>query len=233
MIKAIVMWLAVASSARAHGTLENPRARNVIRNTDYCPHCLNNGGAWETFGGGKDRRTPCGDPPGSARFLRDGDQGFAGFAQTLAPGDAMPVRVELTTNHLGKMTFALCPSARESTECFDSHVLKTIGVPDGVLSFESSVIIPRNVEAGPHTLRWQYWTANSCTYRDLAREYTNPNVPVCFENGAVPEIFTNCADVQIAPIAESSPTTTLKPCLFGDKWFRPGRGKRCIKKARP
>ncbi len=30
-------------STRAHGFLDNPPGRNVIANSDYCPHCLNMG----------------------------------------------------------------------------------------------------------------------------------------------------------------------------------------------
>lgn len=39
--------------ASAHGFVAEPAARNVVRNWQYCPHCVNSGGPWVVSKEGK------------------------------------------------------------------------------------------------------------------------------------------------------------------------------------
>lgn len=38
----------LAPGVQAHGFMAEPKARNYLRNWQYCPHCVNNGGTWPT-----------------------------------------------------------------------------------------------------------------------------------------------------------------------------------------
>lgn len=49
-----ILFLSTPMLVMGHGYLSYPRSRNYIANSDYCPHCLNAGGAI----GGRDRKLP-------------------------------------------------------------------------------------------------------------------------------------------------------------------------------
>ena len=49
---AALLWLLPAPAA-AHGFMAEPAARNYKRNWQYCPHCVNFGGAWPSSGEGR------------------------------------------------------------------------------------------------------------------------------------------------------------------------------------
>ena len=237
-----------------HGYLQQPAARNVLRGTDYC---LNNGGAWAAFGSGMDRRTPCGDAPGQDRFLVRGEEGYAGVAGTYASGGTLTAKVQLTANHLGRWGLALCPSENETVQCFDAHPLlqtgtgqRWVGVAGGQMSFGANFALP-HVPPGAYTLQWTYWTANSCRYPGMQPPFTQSDLPVCFQSGAVPEVFENCADLVITggvspkpkPEPKPEPKPTPKPpkkplpftppglegCVRGAGWYRPGLGRKCLR----
>lgn len=48
---AALLWL--LPTAAAHGMLAEPAARNVARNWQHCPHCVNGGGPYETSDHGR------------------------------------------------------------------------------------------------------------------------------------------------------------------------------------
>ncbi len=45
--------LVLLPCASAHGFVAEPAARNLVRNWQYCPHCVNSGGPWVVSKEGK------------------------------------------------------------------------------------------------------------------------------------------------------------------------------------
>lgn len=218
----LVATLAVVApghGVRAHGYLEHPAARNVVHNSDYCPHCLNAGGARETAERGWGL---CGDRAAGARdheaFGKYGPDGRV--RASWRAGDVVVVRVRLTTNHLGKMRFYLCPLPGDgslgterrvlSERCFRDHALRVVGgsrrnrlvvVTGGVYEFAVRLRLPRGLTCRRCVLRWFYRTGNSCTPAGVPAELANPHLDRCKQYPDTPpaEVFLNCADVRISP----------------------------------
>lgn len=175
--------------AACHGYLAVPAARNVQRNSDYCPHCLNGPGV-------------CGDPRGSRRHETGGSHATPPvIAATYRAGDRLTARVTITANHKGRWSLGLCTRLPERTSCFKmlkladgrgSHVY----LPSSASSSSATFRLPRGVTCSRCVLRWHYETGNSCTPRGTPRRYASPGLDVCgkWMHG---ETFTNCADIRI------------------------------------
>jgi len=43
LLPSLILLLLSSTPSRGHGYLHTPPARNVLANSDYCPHCLNFG----------------------------------------------------------------------------------------------------------------------------------------------------------------------------------------------
>lgn len=200
--------------AGGHGYLADPAARNVQRNTDHCPACLNAGGAAVT--GISQRFGVCGDPwNGAKRHEAFGRQAHPPrIARWYRRGQTISVRVDMTANHRGRWSLRLCPlpgSGSPYTErrylnqrCFNRHKLRrTDGsmytyVPSDKHSFRASYRLPRNVTCRRCVLQWLYETANSCSPRGIPARYTGYKLGTCgTRNAPAGEVFVNCADIAI------------------------------------
>lgn len=184
-----------------HGYLAHPAARNVQRNSNYCPHCLNG-------------PEVCGDPRG-----RHDHEAFGRFAsspriaRTYASGGLLRARVVITANHRGRWSLGLCALKDSSlqteratlsrSKCFKKLKLANGGGTYVYLSSSASASsatfkLPRGVRCSRCLLRWHYETGNSCTPRGTPRQYANPGLETCGTRRApAMETFTNCADIRI------------------------------------
>ena len=201
--------------AGAHGYLADPAARNVQRNSDSCPACLNAGGSWVS--GASRRFGMCGDPwNGAKRHEAFGKLAHPPrIARRYREGQVMSVRVDLTANHMGRWSLRLCPlpgSATPSVErrylsqrCFDRHLLRRADgsgpytyVPSSASRFRVTYRLPRGVSCRRCVLQWLYETGNSCSPRGIPARYTGHMLGTCgSRNAPAGEVFVNCADVQI------------------------------------
>lgn len=220
--------------ASGHGYLSEPVSRNLAHGNNYCPQCLNMGGSWSTFGGGADRQTACGDPWTSPRprpHERGGQFGDAP-AHKLQPGGTLWATVQFTANHLGRWGLQICDSGAEDLGCFRTLEREDgrgawVQVPPESMSFRAEFSLPADLRACERcTLRWVYWTGNSCTPAGTPPgPWRNDALDTCFANPwTIPEMFANCANVRIE---SSKAGPEGKPCAHPG-WKRPKRGKKCV-----
>lgn len=194
-----VSALAVGSGVvDAHGYLARPAARNVQRNSDYCPQCLNGGGTWRVFEHGlPGRHGACGDPWDDARHERGPFRTAARYVR----GQAVRAEVVLTANHGGRWGLKLCRQrSRTGQACFDEHVLQRADgrgpwtrVRPGRDRYAADYLLPPRVTCSRCVLQWTYETANSCNLPGAPRVR---GLPPCAESPNW-ERFWNCADVTI------------------------------------
>lgn len=141
----VLLLFGVCSSVtHGHGYLKSPPARNVLANSDYCPHCLNAGGVATvsasgtlTWPGGQ--HGICGDPFQGPRKHEFGGKFYTGKpAVTYAQGQVAQIEVYISTNHNGRFRFRICQYRKNPFEteadvltdqCLDQHVLKQANVP--------------------------------------------------------------------------------------------------------
>lgn len=196
--KLFVGALAVlAAPVAGHGYLAQPASRNLVRNSDYCPACLNGGGTWQVYASGlPGRYGVCGDAYKGPR-----PHEIPGRAvQTYRSGQSIKVRVELTANHMGRWGLKLCPSSTPTQSCFNRLPLKRTdgkrytNVPSSRNTFTATYRLPKGVTCSKCTLQWTYETANSCNLPGSPRI---AGLPAC-QRSPNWERFWNCADIRIA-----------------------------------
>lgn len=195
--KLFVGALAVlAAPVAGHGYLAEPASRNLVRNSDYCPACLNGGGTWQVYASGlPGRYGVCGDPYRGPRPHETPGRAV----QTYRAGQAIKVRVQLTANHLGRWGLKLCPSSKPTQSCFNRLPLKRTdgkrytNVPGGRTAFTAVYRLPKGLKCSKCTLQWTYETANSCNLPGSPRI---GGLPSCQQSPNW-ERFWNCADVRI------------------------------------
>lgn len=138
------MLLVCLRESHGHGYLKSPPARNVLANSDYCPHCLN-GGTVSSVSASGTLQWPdgkfgiCGDPFDGPRKHEFGGQYYTGKpAVTFSQGQVAELEVFISTNHNGRFRFRICQYRKNpfetelellTEECFDKHVLKQANVP--------------------------------------------------------------------------------------------------------
>lgn len=216
--KLVVVAAAVVMLPRpagAHGYLADPAARNVQRNSDSCPACLNAGGS--QVSGISRRFGMCGDPwNGVKRHEAFGKLAHPPrIARTYHQGQVISVRVDLTANHMGRWSLRLCPlpgSASPSVErrylsqrCFDRHLLRRADgagpytyVPSSANRLHASYRLPPAIACKRCVVQWKYETGNSCSPRGIPAAYTGHMLGTCGSRSApAGEVFVNCADVRI------------------------------------
>lgn len=139
----VLLVFGLLPSTRGHGFLGHPPARNVLANSDYCPHCLNMGTTRLVSNNGKLRwpeglRGICGDPFNGPRPHEEGGKYYGGGTPvvTYARGGIAEIEVYLTTNHYGRFRFRVCKidggrsEKQQLTEsCLEHHVLKQANIP--------------------------------------------------------------------------------------------------------
>jgi hypothetical protein len=137
-------------AASCHGFLAEPAARNVVHNSNYCPHCLPAGGPGTTYAGGRKWTAAgskmwdpkknaahgvCGDPhTGPLDHEAGGKFATKKITGVYAAGQAITIRVKVTAPHGGRFMFGICPvpdgaspaveRAAVTQQCMDRNRLK-------------------------------------------------------------------------------------------------------------
>ncbi|XP_063929820.1 uncharacterized protein LOC135142089 [Zophobas morio] len=138
-------------------------------------------------------------------------------------GSAITIRVELTANHFGYFTFAICPNYKTTTqECLDKHILQLAKPQEGV-DHQGIRFYPK---AGNSVYEMKYrLPKKSCEHCILQWRYIAGNNWGNCPNGTgavgcgPQEEFRACADIQISgkgvetmvPEVETTTTTTVAP----------------------
>lgn len=215
----LVAAAASVVGALCHGQLSEPKARNVVHNSNYCPHCLAAGGPGVTYAGGRtwpnSLHGACGDPHDGPRDHEAGGK-FATRVITgrYVRGQKVTLRVKITAPHGGRFSFGVCPLPRWVTDaserriatqaCFDANPLLA---DDGTRywwfgkkpagEYSVTFTLPPGVTCKRCVLQWHYETGNSCTIPGTPAEHVmSPNMVPCDQTGVMEE-FWNCADVSI------------------------------------
>jgi hypothetical protein len=204
--KALALACLLATGAAAHGYLAQPAARNVQHNSDWCPACLNAGGAEFARARGHGL---CGDPVTDAPPRKHEFGGpFATprrVAARLRRGETFLARVVFTAWHGGRWSLRLCPGAGAglSQACLDAGHLSTtanakfVESPGGSPVTSARFRVPRGFPRGPAVLQWTYETANSCLPAGYAGAGTTGLQTCAAPSAPAGEGFWNCADVDV------------------------------------
>lgn len=251
----LALLAARAVLGRCHGMLQEPASRNVVHNSDYCPHCLNAGGPSRTYAGR--RRWPnakhgvCGDPAdGEREHEAGGRYATRRVTATYEEGQTVRLRVRITAAHGGRFSFGVCPlpraALRDAAEerrvvtqaCFDEHPLTNAadgsrhwwlgrqGEGEYVMKFR----LPPGVRCERCVLQWHYESGNSCTIPGTPdRHVVSDGMEPCDRSSNMEE-FWNCADVAIAggrPQSRSKPSRS-KPSRSKPSRSQPSKpAKKC------
>ncbi len=204
--KCLVAYLAVSpiaspiQSVKAHGYLATPAARNVLRNSDYCPQCLNAGGPSVVYAHGQPGKWgACGDPWNGPRPHEKGPYKITGAYKS---GGTVDARVVLTANHLGRWSLRLCTNPGDTSQrCFDKNLLRRadgkgpfVQVPGEAYDFKTKFVLPK-VRCSRCVLQWTYETGNSCN--PPGTQKPTAGLPSC-DKSTRGERFWNCADISIS-----------------------------------
>lgn len=213
-----VFFATLIPAATGHVTLSDPPSRNAIHNSNWCPHCLDAGGAgavYPTWSSRVKKYGVCGDPYKSRRDHEAGGRyATKTVRKTYKSGQKIRVRVDVSANHRGRISMRLCalPDRSESSSrergrttqrCFDRAVLRQSGgatymnVKSNARRVTGTYVLPRGVRCKRCVIQMWYETGNSCCPRGLSRTYCGSGVSTCGK-WALPEEFWNCADVRIA-----------------------------------
>lgn len=239
--KALGLAVLAASvvGSMCHGFLAEPKARNVVHNSNYCPHCLAAGGPGSTYAGGRvwpnALHGVCGDAHDGARDHEAGGK-FATkkITATYVQGQTVTLRVKITAPHGGRFSFGLCPVPDKASDaeeralvtqaCFDRNQLTAAGSPywwfgkKPTGEYTMDFKLPPGVTCKRCVLQWHYETGNSCAIPGTpAKHAMSANMVSCDKTGVMEE-FWNCADVSIKAGDGAGP-----PPDKGRKTKRPGR----------
>lgn len=252
--------LAVAAtgvvSAWCHGMMAEPAARNVVHNSNNCPHCLAAGGPGVTFADG--RKWPnslhgvCGDPhAGPLDHEAGGKFASKKITGVYAPGQTIAIRIKITAPHGGRFSFGLCPvpdgasdaqeRATVTQRCLDSNPL--INAADGTKywwlgqkgsgEYTMQFRLPAALVCKRCVLQWHYESGNSCTIPGTPKQHVlSPNMVPC-DQTSVMEEFWNCADVSIqagARVAQAAQAVQAVPVAPAAKV--PGRVRGLLRRFR-
>lgn len=227
----LVVGALCAVSAAAHGYLAEPKARNVLANSNYCPHCLAAGGPSVTYGGGRtwpnSRHGVCGDPhTGPLDHEAGGKFATKVVTARYAQGQRVTLRVKITAPHGGRFSFGLCPvpdGASDADErrvvtqkCFDANRLKNAddGTPywwfgkKPAGEYAVDFVLPAGVSCKRCVLQWHYETGNSCTIPGTPAQHAmGAGMTPCNQSPNMEE-FWNCADVSVSGDGGGEPAPT-------------------------
>jgi Lytic polysaccharide mono-oxygenase, cellulose-degrading len=129
-----------AQNAHGHAFLALPKARNVLANSYYCPHCLNAGNVNVTRGTvypiNEGKHGMCGDRAAGPLDHEAGGKFATGqIAATYEQGSAIQMAAAVATYHKGLIEYRICKypagdaeseRAALTDECLDQHILKQI-----------------------------------------------------------------------------------------------------------
>lgn len=243
---ALAVGAACAVAAAAHGMLAEPRARNVVHNSNYCPHCLAAGGPGVTYAGGRvwpnSLHGVCGDPhTGPLDHEAGGKFATKVITGTYLKGQRITLRIKITAPHGGRFSFGVCPLPDSVTDaeerklvtqkCFDSNRLLNVEdntpywwfgkKPTGEYAMDFK--LPPTVHCKRCVLQWHYESGNSCTIPGTPQQHVmSANMVSCDQSSAMEE-FWNCADITIKDAEGGDEAATPEP---------PKKRKNKLKKAR-
>jgi hypothetical protein len=229
----VVGALSALAGVASHGMMTEPRARNVVHNSNYCPHCLAAGGPGVTFAGGRvwpnSLHGACGDPhTGPLDHEAGGKFATKVITGTYVRGQRVTLRIKITAPHGGRFLFGVCPvpdGASDADErravtqaCFDANPLTN--AEDGtrfwwfgkkaVGEYTMDFTLPPNVSCKRCVLQWHYESGNSCTIPGTpAQHVMSPNMVPC-DATSVMEEFWNCADVEIKGDGKAQPPPPVR-----------------------
>ena len=212
--------LHLPSTVMGHGFLAQPRARNVVFNSNYCPHCLNAGGSGATAGGA---HGICGDAADGERSHEEGGKFFSDQPQaTFRKGGDAEFKVQISANHHGRFLFRICEytgseKAALTEACLDEHVLRMsdgeqnpgqafwyTGPNDPPQEYTMRYKLPKDLTCDGITtkcvLQWYWQTSNSCVLQDPdppAEYLPESNMSKCGPGNTKGEAFWNCAQIRI------------------------------------
>ncbi|KAL8602230.1 hypothetical protein ACOMHN_022743 [Nucella lapillus] len=209
----MIVWLALTSLplVEGHGRLMEPPSRSSLWRfglstaINYDDNALNCGGLNTEWYVNHGKCGVCGDPWEQAQ-PRDneagGKYGKGIIAKTYASGQVIPVRVDITANHMGWFEFRLCvhnsPSTPITQECLDKHLLQLADgsgtrypIDPHAQAVELKLKLPDGVSCSQCVLQWKWHGGNNF--------------------GTIQEEFYGCSDIAIGPSPATSPTSTTSP----------------------
>lgn len=230
---AALVVAAHALGAACHGMMTEPAARNVVHNSNFCPHCLAAGGPGVTFSGGRtwpdSRHGVCGDPyTGPLDHEAGGKFATNKITGTYVRGQRVGLQVKITAPHGGRFSFGLCPvppgappvveRKAVTQQCLDANRL--VNADDGTFywwfgrraagTYNMTFVLPANVTCRRCVLQWHYETGNSCTIPGTPKEHVmSPNMVSC-KGSPVMEEFWNCADVRVLDSEKTRASASAK-----------------------
>ena len=211
-MEAIFRYLVALSlivQALGHGRLIDPASRNAAWRygfdtpTQVTDNELNCGGfstQWDKNGG---KCGVCGDPyhfkEGEAMYTHPGKYATGIITKTYREGQAIEVKVDVTSNHKGTFTFSVGPIGTPPiTQQKLAHVLKTWKINSNKNEvFAIKMKLPKGLTCDHCVIQWWWRVANSwgCD---------GPND--CGMGKGEQETFVNCADIRIINSDGSVPT---------------------------
>ena len=232
----LAVFLCVLSHhrAHAHGYLAVPRSRNVVFNSNYCPHCLNAGGSGATATG---LHGICGDPFVGTRDHEEGGKFFSDAPQaTYKQGQDIELKVVISANHHGRFQYRVCrysgsEKAALTEACLDKHVLRMsegeqapgevywyTGPNDSPQTYTMRYKLPSGLTCdGIETkcvLQWYWASQNSCILQspDPPPQYLpSSNMSKCGPGNVGGEAFWNCASIRITKDGSGGDVPTSVP----------------------
>ena len=199
-----------------HGLIKEPMPRNTKISANYDEHSLSAGGVAAVHAGG--------DPYDSER-KHEGGGGFEkankGYRITAyQQGSTMNIVLDMRVGHAGFNEFKVCPvpngvegkAERQhvTQACFDKTVLqradgkgtrfyfeRDFAVNSDSVSVKMAFKLPASLTCKRCVLQWHWVTGNSCTAPGTPPNFAKPNLQECGKDGANPEEFWNCADINI------------------------------------
>lgn len=215
----------IVPMAEAHGYLAHPKSRNLLANSNNCPHCLNGGGAQATKGTTYPhfRVGMCGDRVSSPRDHEAGGKFARGkVTGVYRRGGRMHISFGVATYHRGAIQYRICryragtpaqERAALTDSCLNRHILRApsgsqwMYLGTGPESGQWPPKLYRQTFRLPSGLscdgkRWKcvlqsFWiTGNTCRDTRFAPQESLGYLQKCSKN-VWPEIFVNCADIRI------------------------------------
>jgi len=211
MLKHILILAVAVVAVCGHGRLLDPPGRSTIwKDPDFSrlnlPANYNDnelfcGGYQVQYNANGGRCGICGDnyaDPIPRANENHGTYGRGIISRNYNVGSVIASTIEITSNHLGYITFAVCPQNTDGSENPDT--CQTLRLADGSgdkLDIGSTygqirvnLRLPEGLTCRQCTFQWTYVTGNSWGYCDEAKTYGQLG---CGDQ----EVFRGCADISI------------------------------------
>lgn len=187
-----ILFLFLFHYVQGHGYLCDPPSRNAAwlcgfpqdEPKNYDQMALNAGGVSKMYPNYPNPSPRlygvCGDEASGPQHHAAGGVHDRGVRKTYCAGSTVKIQVNITSYHKGWFDFQLCSTYPETESCFQSihkYSIEDTSMEGGHPSYTIPITLPF-LRCDRCVLRWVWITNNS------------PGLP--------PEMFINCADIQIA-----------------------------------